>query len=362
MSPTKKSPISIKSSTSIKKGKSFLDRINLHHLLHFYYVLHYGGFEKAGERTEFDKGQLQKEIGSLEQSLANAINQKPPVQLFKLDNSGRRIGNVPSPIGARVFHYAERFFRGNEIIPKLIDDSRLHIAYTSAFPKYLVYYLLRDFLSKGNSTYISSQFISTNEIDLLNEGVFDVVLADGSPPEWGLDDANYFYSPKNNKPVIMADSKLIEEKKLKDNFPQSLNNIPFVLPPEKSSLRRAIKNFFKKHNVQPKYIGETSNRLLLAMFAQKGHAAIGLSSVAVPTVKFLHNLEEVGEIDNQEDNYYALTIRAYYEEKPIVRSIFDKLDEFNITPPQPDWSLGSCPNCSPAPHPSFSSKKSQRKK
>ena len=62
-----------------------------------------------------------------------------------------------------------------------------------------------------------------------------------------------------------------QARKLKRNFPQSLDGMPFLAPTEKSVMARELSRWFERHEIKPRMVGRFENSSLLKVFAAQGH-------------------------------------------------------------------------------------------
>ncbi len=303
----------------------------------------HGSQEAAAEATTLPQTSFSRAIRILNEQLSDRTGRA--VKIYE-KIKGR---NTLTEDGKVVYTHAQKIMSVMFDLPMALGPRKFTIGVTPAFPKYLSYFLLRELLSIPNPVAFRLVSAETDKwADRLLRNEYDLVLADGDIPTYKVVSEKVFvHAEGKSHPIIVADEMLIKERKLKDNFPHSLNNVPFVMPPPDSTLADALRAWFNDEQVRikPDIVAETNDRLLMVLLAQKGAAVIGISSVVAPPVCELQNLTELHHITDTkfQENFFAIAKNHRSGLPWAIRHIFAKLAQFSENPPSPDWGVGKLP-------------------
>jgi LysR family transcriptional activator of nhaA len=104
---------------------------------------------------------------------------------------------------------------------------------------------------------------------------------------------------------LFASQKLA--KFYRKRFPDSLTAAPFLLPMKDSTLRRVLDEWFEKHSIRPRILGEFQDTALLSTFGQAG-AGIFAAPVAIEReVKTRYGVAKLGDLGARVMEYYAIS-------------------------------------------------------
>lgn len=322
-------------------SKIITDNLSPIDLYRLWEVQKNGSQEAAEKATTLPQTSFSRAIMNLNEQLTKETGRE--IKIYKKER-GR---NILTGDGEIVYAHAQEMMSIIFDLPVALGPQKFTIAVTSAFPQYLSYFLLRELLSIPNPVkfrLVSAE--SGNWADRLLDNTYDLVLADGHIPDYVSDRTEkiFIHAEGETHPIIVADEELIKRKKLKENFPHSLNNIPFVMPPPDSTLAKALNAWFndKKIKVKPNVIAETNDRLLMVLLAQKGAAVIGISSVVAPPVCELQNLMPLHHITDTKfhENFFAIARKRHAGNTWAIDHILQRITDFSKNPPKPDWGVG----------------------
>lgn len=287
-----------------------LDWLNYHHLHYFWVVAKEGGITAAAEKLNLAQPTLSSQIQKLEKSMG--------VQLF--DRVGR--GIVLSDMGQTVFRYADEIFSiGRELTETLQGMPRkgavkLVVGVPDVVPKLIVYRLLKPALSLEDRVQIVCYEGKLQELlsDLALHRL-DIVLADAPiTPHLNVRAFNHLLGECGVS--VLGTSHLA--KQYSKGFPASLDQAPMMLPTQNTSLRRALEQWFDKHNIRPDVQHEFEDSAILKVFGQAGHGLIVSPTATEDEVVEQYSMQVVGRIPEIKERYYAISVERRLKHPAVV--------------------------------------------
>jgi LysR family transcriptional activator of nhaA len=91
------------------------------------------------------------------------------------------------------------------------------------------------------------------------------------------------------------------------NFPQSLDNAPFLLPTTNIEIRRSLDEWFEDNKIRPEIVAEIEDSALLKTFAEDGMGLVIAPTVVRETIEHQYRLQFVGELADVIEQFYAIT-------------------------------------------------------
>ena len=102
-------------------------------------------------------------------------------------------------------------------------------------------------------------------------------------------------------------------------FPRSLDGAPFLLPLNSTAIRRAIDNWFDRHEIRPCIIGEFDDSGLMKVFGQTGAGLFPAPAVVDREVRRQYQVKRVGIIEDIRDRFYAITVERQLKHPAVVQ-------------------------------------------
>jgi LysR family transcriptional regulator, transcriptional activator of nhaA len=286
-----------------------MEWINYHHLLYFWTVARAGSIAKASEELLLSPPTISSQISRLEDQLGE--------KLFV--RSGRRL--VLTEAGNMAFRYAEEIFSlGRELTETLHGHPtghplRLRVGVADPLPKWIAYHLIHPALQlSGPVRIICHEHRPDRLLAELAVNELDVVLSDAPVgPQVKVRAFNHllgdcdvaFYSKRN----IAA--------KLRRRFPQSLDNLLFLLPTEDSFLRVSLDQWFNHQQVRPLIVGEFDDFSLLRTFAEAGHGAFAAPSILDAEMR-QYGFGVIGRTSVIRSRFYAISVERKIKHPAVV--------------------------------------------
>jgi LysR family transcriptional activator of nhaA len=246
--------------------------LNLKHLRYFVEVARRGSVAAAA-KTLFVAPQT---VSAQVQELADSVGQP----LF--ERVGRRL--VLTTAGQTALDYANAIFAlSDELAAVLRGGARpktilLRVGATDSVPKLLTVALLQRVIDnhRAELELDCREGTYAELLGRLASGQLDVVVAESAVPA-NLTRSLHATAVAHSGMSFVAGSALA--KRLRDGFPGSLDEAPFLSGSTPSSLLgQALEAWFARHNVRPRVVGHVDDSALL-----KGFASNGLGFIAVPT-------------------------------------------------------------------------------
>ena len=277
-----------------------MEWLNYHHLRYFWMVVKEGTMAKAAKRLRVAQPTISAQIKALEESAGVAL----------FSREGRALQLTEE--GETVFRYAEEIFSiGNELVETLNGHShtralKLRVGISDALPKLVCHDLLEPALRLPQSVQIVCQADKTeNLLAALAIRGLDLILSD---------------APIRGNVKVKAFNHLLGEcgttffatptvaRKYRRNFPDSLNDAPFLMPSHHSAVRRALDHWFDEIDVHPWTVAEFDDMGLLKSFGEGGTGVFAAASVVEDAVREHYGVHVVGRTEEVRERFYAITV------------------------------------------------------
>lgn len=274
-------------------------QLNYHHLYYFYVTAREGSIVAAANKLHVTPQTVSGQLATFEAYL-NA-------PLF--DRRGKRL--VLNQAGKLALKYAEDIFSlGHDLLETLTQNRDQRIATFSigiidVVPKVLAFDLVKGVLEYFTET----RFI-------YREGDMESLLADLSVNRLDLIIADRPVPPGTN---VKAFSHAMGEtgisffaspdaaKALSSGFPNSLDNLPFLIPSDKSSLKHSLLSWFERKHIEPRIHAEFDDSALLKLFGQEGYGVFCAPSCICTHIAAQYKVSCIGHSDEVVERFYAIS-------------------------------------------------------
>src|ERR1700721_3627617 len=267
-----------------------MEWLNYHHLLYFWTDAREGTMAKARELLLLAPPTISEQIRALEESLTTKLFRK----------QGRNL--VLTEAGRVTYQYADEVFaRGRELSdvlrgravgpaarfpPGIADVVPKLIAFRLLLPAPKLPAALRLVCREGKPDKLLSQ-LAIHEVDLvISDAPLDPSIRIRAFSHLlGQSGLSFFAHPGIARPS-------------KGRFPKCLDGMPFLMPAEKSALRRSLEHWFDSQGVRPIVVGEFEDSAMTVVF---GRAAVGAFATPTPTevqIKRQHQLALLGRTND----------------------------------------------------------------
>ena len=234
---------------------------NYKHLYYFWVVAKEGGISRAAEKLDMAVQTVSAQVRDLERSLGYAL----------LKPAGR--GLALTDAGLAAMQQADQIFQLGEDLPARVRDAvstptvRLAVGICDGLPKLVVRRLMQPVMAEPHLRLLCHE---GNLDDLLGDLALhrlDVVLSDRLAP------ANpniKLYSHALGVSTIAWYGTADMVAAASQDFPQSLANVPLLLPTGHTAVRARLDNWFEQRAIRPRIVGEFEDSALLKTFGAGG--------------------------------------------------------------------------------------------
>jgi len=287
-----------------------VDWLNYHHLLYFWMVAKEGGITPAANLLHLSQPTLSTQIQKLERSMG--------VKLF--DRRGRTM--VMTDAGQMVFRYADEIFTlGRELTDAVrgrpsADSLRLVVGVPDVLPKLIVYRILQSALEiEERVQLVVYEGKLQHMLSELALHRLDVVLAD-SPLTPEVNVRAFSHQLGQCDVTVFGTDEMV--RLYSDDFPQSLDGAPMLLPTQNTTMRRALEQYFDKHDIRPRTVHEFEDSALLKVFGQAGQGMIVVPTAIADEVGRQYSLKPICRIPEIVERFYAISVERRLKHPAVV--------------------------------------------
>lgn len=273
--------------------------LNYHHLFYFWTVAREGSIARACDRLLLTQPTISGQIRELERAFGAKLFEKV----------GRNL--VLSEQGREVYRYADEIFTlGKELQDTMQGRPvgraiRLLLGVHDAMPKLIACKILAATLGQPQPIQIvchegtSEQLLARLALHQL-----DAILSDSpAPPTVKVRVFNHLLGECGVS--FCASAKLAATYRRK--FPHSLNDAPFLLPLQDTSLRRSLDKWFEKSAIRPNIHGEFADSALLKAFGQVGAGLFAVPTAIEKEVCRQYDVKVCGRVDSIREQFYLIS-------------------------------------------------------
>ncbi len=289
-----------------------MDWLNYHHLLYFWTVAKEGGVSRAAKILHLAQPTLSSQIKKLEKAIGHVL----------FERTGRTL--TLTETGQLVYRYADEIFGLGQELADILhnrtdeDKSRLLVGVQGALPKLVVYELLRPALESEENQYQIVCFEGKIR-ELLGELAMhrlDVVIADRPlTPDTHVRAFNHLLGKCGV--TVYGAGKL--SRKYKNDFPNSLDSAPMLLPTQNTSLRRLLEQWFEENAIHPKIVHEFEDSAVLKVFGQAGHGLFVTPTAIEDEVCRQYSVKVIGRIPEIVERFYAISIEKRIKHPAVLK-------------------------------------------
>lgn len=272
--------------------------LNFHHLYYFWVVAKEGGVTRAAERLGVAVQTISMQLSLLEQSIGKSL----------LTQQGRRL--VLTEAGRMALGYADQIFLLGEQMQEALAETdvgrtiRLTVGISDALPKLLAYRLLEAVLQMPDKVRLTCY-----------EGKFESLLADLALHKLDLVLTDRPVSPGTSLRVfshllgecaIMLFGTPALAQKYKEDFPDSLNDAPLLMPTRNSAVRGQVDQWFEINGLHPDIVGEFEDSALLKTFGRSGLGMFPAPSLLAKDIEMQFGAVPIGELPGVQEQFYGI--------------------------------------------------------
>lgn len=276
-----------------------MEWLNFHHLRYFWTVARKGGVRKAADELHVSQPSISAQLRLLEDSLGE--------KLFK--RSGRNL--VLTEMGQLVLTYADEIFSAGRELMSAVKQRpggrllRLNVGMTDSISKLMGFEFLKPAIRFSEPVHVVCRMAAIEVlVNQLQAHRLDIVLAD-EPASSSLK-AKTFNHRLGRSGVTFCAVPAIA-KKLRRNFPQSLNGATALLPTENMGMRAVLETWFDTKGIHPRLLGEYEDSALMVFCATAGRGFTVVPTVVAREVLKHWGLRVIANVDECGTEFYAIT-------------------------------------------------------
>ena len=268
------------------------------HLYYFWVVAREGGISRAAARLGMAVQTVSAQVRELERALGQQL----------LRPAGR--GLTLTEAGQAALRQAEQIFQLGEQLPELVKRSakasagvRLVVGLSDGLPKLMVRHLMEPVLQVQELRLVCHEDEFDDLLADLALHRLDVVLADrGPPPNPNL--KLYGHALGSSPVAWYAPASLAAVAQR--GFPGSLAELPVLLPSHHAAVRLRIDQWFERHALHPRVVGEFEDSALLKTFAAGGMGVFPAASRVHDDLVRRYRVRRIGECEGVEEHFFAI--------------------------------------------------------
>jgi LysR family transcriptional regulator, transcriptional activator of nhaA len=270
---------------------------NYKHLYYFWVVAKEGGISKAADKLDMAVQTVSAQVRELERSLGYAL----------LKPAGR--GLVLTDAGQAAMQQADQIFQLGENLPARVRDAvstptvRLAIGICDGLPKLVVHRLLLPVIAEPNLRLLCHEGELNDLLGDLALHRLDVVLSDRPAP------ANpniKLYSHTLGSSTIAWYGTVALAKSARKDFPQSLGDVPVLLPTAHTAVRDRLDHWFEQRAIRPRVVGEFEDSALLKTFGASGMGVFPAAEWVHDDLLAHYTVQRLGPCEGVSEHFYAI--------------------------------------------------------
>lgn len=273
--------------------------LNYKQLYYFWNVAKSGGVIRASKQLNITPQTISHQVSELEKALGT--------NLFRRVSKRMEL----TPTGEMILSRADDIFQIGREIEVLVRDRTItsgfffRVGVVDTVPKSIAYQLISATLNLQEPVRL---ICSNGKADKLFGELaihnLDLVISDQTlPRELGVKAYNHQLGQSG---VTFCANPFLASQ-LKGDFPESLQNAPFLMPSEGTSLRAVVEQWFSKKLLRPNIVGEFADTTLLKSFGNSGLGIFPVPSVIADEVVKQYEVEIIGNAKGEAIKFFAIS-------------------------------------------------------
>lgn len=270
---------------------------NYKHLYYFWVVAKEGGISRAADKLDMAVQTVSAQVRELERSLGYAL----------LKPAGR--GLVLTDAGLAAMRQADQIFQLGEELPARVRDAvstptvRLAVGICDSLPKLVVRRLLQPVVSESHLRLLCHEGSLDELLGDLALHRLDVVLSDRPAP---VNPNIKLYNHAMGTSTIDWYGTAVLAAAASQDFPQSLAELPLLLPTVGTALRGRIELWFEQRAMRPRIVGEFDDSALLKTFGASGMGVFPAAQWAHDDLLAHYAVQRVGPCEGVTEHFFAI--------------------------------------------------------
>ncbi len=268
-------------------------------MLYFWTVAREGSIATASEVLNLTPQTISGQIKLLEESIGSPL----------FVRAGR--GLVITETGQLVKQYADEIFAlGAELTHRIKTDQTLvpnvlNVGVVDSIPKLIGLRIVEPTLSMDEKMRVVCRQGSLEE--LLGQLVvhrLDVIISD-RPLSPGMNVKAYSHALGETSVSLFCHESIAEN--YTSNFPQCLQNAPFLLPVNESAVRRGLEQWLDAHELHPDIVVECEDSALLKAFGEHAYGVFPAPTAIKEEICNMYGAVMLAELESVQEKFYAVS-------------------------------------------------------
>jgi LysR family transcriptional activator of nhaA len=270
---------------------------NYKHLYYFWVVAKEGGISRAANKLDMAVQTVSAQVRELERSLGFAL----------LKPAGR--GLVLTEAGLAAMQQADLIFQLGENLPARVRDAassptlRLAVGICDSLPKLVVHRLLLPAITEPNLRLLCHEGELDDLLGDLALHRLDVVLSDRPAP--ANPNIKLYNHAMGSSALGWYGSPALVQAARQD-FPQSLGNVPVLLPTVHTAVRDRLDQWFEHRAIRPRIVGEFEDGALLKTFGASGMGVFPAAEWVHDNLLAHYAVQRLGPCEGVSEHFYAI--------------------------------------------------------
>jgi LysR family transcriptional regulator, transcriptional activator of nhaA len=270
---------------------------NYKHLYYFWVVAKEGGISRAAEKLDMAVQTVSAQVRDLERSLGYAL----------LKPAGR--GLVLTDAGRAAMQQADQIFQLGQSLPERVRDAatsptvRLALGVSDGLPKLVVRRLMAPVLAEPNLRLLCHEGEFDDLLGDLALHRLDVVLSDRPAP--ANPNIKLYSHAMGSSPMAWYGTPALI-KQAKRNFPESLVDVPVLLPTAHTAVRARLDTWFEQHAIRPRIVGEFEDSALLKTFGASGMGVFPAVQWVNEDLQAHYGVRFLGASEGVSEHFFAI--------------------------------------------------------
>ena len=273
--------------------------LNYSHLLYFWTVAREGSIARASEVLHLTPQTISGQLKLLEESVGEALFHRVGRGLA-LTETGRIVNQYADEIFSLGAELAQRVRR-----KELGAPVALNVGVANSIPKLIAYRILEPALRLKDPLRIVCR---EGDLEALLGDLavhrLDLVLSD-RPIGSGLNVRAYNHSLGSSSVSMFAHRRIA--RRYAKSFPSSLDGAPLLLPAESTALRRALDEWFDRHEVTPRVVAEFDDSALMKAFGEAASGVFPAPDAIASEVEQMYEAKRIGTTAGVTESFFAIS-------------------------------------------------------
>jgi len=271
------------------------DRLNFNHFYYFYVTATLGSIKATSEKLHVSQPTVSDQIKLLEEFLDCQLFERRNRALF-LTKEGEMAFKTATELFDRAYELTTRLRRKERLPKKSLD-----IGLTPHMVQYFDYKKVLPFFNNQSMTLSFTEDERHLLLAQLEEENIDILI---SSSKEGITRNMSAFKLGTNKTFVIAHSQF---RKLKKDFPASLEELPHFTYSRNSPMRAEVDLFFTSRGLSPKIIGESDDFDLMELITLNGLGFCVVSEVGMNRICSHKNAIVLGEMTELQTSVWAIT-------------------------------------------------------